>query len=403
MTRWFAFLVALFPLAASGSAYAQCAGCAVEWSNGAVTNLTPPGSFGGEAFSINNAGQIAGTNDGGPVVWSNGNITSLGLGGGGSSTPFDINDAGQIAGYRFVGNVTVATEWSNGNVINLGGLPGSVDSFASGINNSGQIAGDSQYIVNNNGFTIAAEWINGAVINLGGLLGFTDSGASGINNAGQVVGGSIVDGVDYATEWSNGSIINLGPGVASSINNNGQAVGSNNGFAAEYSNGQVINLGALPGSFGSVAYSINDAGVAVGLSWIIVDGGVEPLATEWDDGTIINLGGLPGYTDSLAWSINDAGQVVGSSQTIAPPPIPVPEPSTWAMMIVGFAGLTLAGCRWGACSLIRLVQLIPPLARRYTLCNMKSVASVIGRWDRHTRPSIPTITSQKDWACLRVA
>ena len=43
----------------------------------------------------------------------------------------------------------------------------------------------------------ATEWSNGQVINLGGLPGSTRSQAYGINDAGQVVGFSVVDGVDY--------------------------------------------------------------------------------------------------------------------------------------------------------------------------------------------------------------
>jgi PEP-CTERM motif len=40
-----------------------------------------------------------------------------------------------------------------------------------------------------------------------------------------------------------------------------------------------------------------------------------------------------------------AGQVVGDSQFFVPPPPAVPEPSTWAMMLFGFAGLAFAGYR----------------------------------------------------------
>jgi hypothetical protein len=42
---------------------------------------------------------------------------------------------------------------------------------------------------------------------------------------------------------------------------------------------------------------------------------------------------------SEATSINDAGQAVGYSNFV------VPESSTWAMMLFGFAGLALAGYR----------------------------------------------------------
>jgi hypothetical protein len=65
--------------------------------------------------------------------------------------------------------------------------------------------------------------------------------------------------------------------------------------------------------------------------------------TEWSDGSvIINLGGLPGSSRSEALGINDAG-VVGFIDVHAIRG--VPEPSTWAMMLVGFAGLALTGYR----------------------------------------------------------
>jgi probable HAF family extracellular repeat protein len=116
------------------------------------------------------------------------------------------------------------------------------------------------------------------------------------------VGVSTVGGVDQATEWSGGS---------------------------------VIDLGGLPGSSESGAFGINDAGQAVGFSIV---GGIE-IATEWSNGSVIDLGGLPGLAASEARNINDAGQAVGRSVSV------VPEPSTWAMMLFGFAGLAFAGYR----------------------------------------------------------
>ena len=66
------------------------------------------------------------------------------------------------------------------------------------------------------------------------------------------------------------------------------------------------------------------------------------IATEWSGGSVIDLGGLPDFTMSEALSINDAGQVGGISNSSV---VVVPEPSTWAMMLFGFAGLALAGYR----------------------------------------------------------
>ena len=87
-----------------------------------------------------------------------------------------------------VGAYAYATEWRGGNVINLGGLPGSTSSVAESINNDGQVVGYSAV----DGINYAVEWSHGSVINLGGLPGATSSYALGINDAGQVIGGSVV-------------------------------------------------------------------------------------------------------------------------------------------------------------------------------------------------------------------
>jgi probable HAF family extracellular repeat protein len=196
-----------------------------------------------------------------------------------------------------------ATEWSNGQAIFLPSLPGTVSSEANGINNPGR-------------------WWDTAVSALGAmsppsgatarsslpfLPGSAYSQATGINDAGQVVGFSFANGVEVPTEWSNG---------------------------------QVISLPFLPGfTFAGRALGINDAGQVVGFNQNAPGSGA---ATEWSNGQVINLVGLTGSTFSQAAGINDAGQVVGFSDVVANR---VPEPSTWAMMLIGFAGLGYAGYR----------------------------------------------------------
>jgi len=160
----------------------------------------------------------------------------------------------------------------------------------------------------------ATEWSGGEIINLGALPGYSQSIAGGINNAGQAVGISYSNLAISATEWSGGKVINLGLGGANAINDVGQVVGESNGAmggvsATEWSGGSVIDLGGLPGSLNSAAYGINDTGEAVGYSIV---GGVQ-YAVEWSNGSIINLEGLPGFTSSSASGINSAGQVVGDS------------------------------------------------------------------------------------------
>ena len=58
-----------------------------------------------------------------------------------SNVAYAINNAGQAVGVSEVGGVNYATEWSDGQVIDLGGLPGSTYSIAYGINDAGQVVG----------------------------------------------------------------------------------------------------------------------------------------------------------------------------------------------------------------------------------------------------------------------
>jgi uncharacterized membrane protein len=178
---------------------------------------------------------------------------------------------------------------------------------ANAINNSEQVVGSSQ--------AGATEWSGGSVIGLRGLPGSIGTVAFGIDSAGDAVGDSLSPTTISATEWSGGS---------------------------------VINMEGLSGFTLSEAFGMNSAGEAVGYSRV----DLQEVATEWTGGlggSIINLKGLPGSLNNRAYGINDEGQVVGWSQDpFIPPPLPVPEPSTWAMMLLGFAVLGYAGYRRSA-------------------------------------------------------
>jgi hypothetical protein len=139
-------------------------------------------------------------------------------------------------------------------------------------------------------------------------------------------------------------------GEATAIDDAGHALGDSFSpttiNAVEWSGGSVINLGGLSGFTLSEALGMNSTGDAVGSSRV----NLQDVATEWTGGlggSIINLGGLPGSLNNEAYGINNEGQVVGWSQDpfVPPPPLPVPEPSTWAMLLIGFAGLGFAGYR----------------------------------------------------------
>jgi probable HAF family extracellular repeat protein len=136
--------------------------------------------------------------------------------------------------------------------------------------------------------------------------------ATGINNSGQAVLNSNVAG-NHAMFWSGGTLTDLAgfPGSSGSqaqgINNDGQAVGfsivGGSEYATLWNGGVPSNLGALSGSNQSEGYGINDAETVVGSS--IFAG--SPHATLWSGGSITALDTLGG-TYSNAFAINDAGQ-----------------------------------------------------------------------------------------------
>lgn len=233
-----------------------------------------------------------------------------------------INDSGQIVGRSFEGGLTHAFLYSNGQMTDLGTLPGGTYSVANGINASGQIVGSSN-TPNSGGH--AFLYSNGQMNDLGTLPGGFSSSGTGINDSGQIVGYSDYAnsrGYNHAFVYSNGQMTDLGtlPGgnesEAYGINDSDQIVGYAavaypNGHAFLYSNGQMSDLGTLPGDTSSSATGINVSGQVVGYSDIPSGGFLH--AFLYGNGQMTDLGMLPGDAFSQAYGINDLGQVVGWS------------------------------------------------------------------------------------------
>ena len=114
-------------------------------------------------------------------------MSDLGTLGGPQSFATGINDRGQIVGAAMLdpaNTVQHAFLYSAGKMVDLGLLPGTNFSEAMGINNSGTIVGDSQGRL--------VIWQNGSILDVNNLLkdppGFLLSYAAGINDLGQIVG-----------------------------------------------------------------------------------------------------------------------------------------------------------------------------------------------------------------------
>jgi probable HAF family extracellular repeat protein len=220
-----------------------------------------------------------------------------------------INDRGDIVGdSRTVDGVRHATLWSRGRVVDLG--VGS-DSLAFDINDNEAIVG----VYNGQGFL----WRRGVVETLPYLYDWGAAWASAINDEGTIAGTDET----YPVLWTKTIEAKLRPPVPSTvdhlngINNRGQAVGCS---SENYLPGDVATLythsgsRVLPSAYGgsdpgACAVSINNHRQVAGYSW--PDAGDRSYhATRWDHDQPVLLDSGDGT--STASAINDDGWVVGT-------------------------------------------------------------------------------------------
>ena len=198
--------------------------------------------------------------------------------------------------------------------IDLGNL-GGTQSFATGINEAGQVIGYSSLVgsYENHAFSWTPA---GGMVDLG-TFGGVNSRPNAINDSGQVVGEAdpLTGFPGRPFSWTaTGGMVDISPFGAADINNSGQIVG---GEFLRTAAGGSVDLGTLGGTNGTSANAINDSGQVVGSSW--TSGNAAQHAFSWTAaGGMVDLGTLGG-TSSVAVAVNDSGQVVGYSYTIGKP------------------------------------------------------------------------------------
>ena len=179
--------------------------------------------------------------------WRNGNLRDLGtLPGGNNSGAVVVNGSGTIAGLSDNGVIdpltgfpeAFGTLWSHGRIYNLGALGGN-QSFAVAINNRGQVTGVAENDVPDPYSWLGATeahaflWQRGIMRDLG-TLGGPDSWGFYVNERGQVAGFSLTSDLSVRPFlWNEGEMIDLGSlggtfGFANALNNRGQVAGSMN-------------------------------------------------------------------------------------------------------------------------------------------------------------------------------
>jgi probable HAF family extracellular repeat protein len=273
---------------------------AVLYRNGILTPLAVPGALSSAATSINDSGQILGFYDT-PFVqtflYSSGSFSTLNVSPPGATTtsPFGINNLGPIVGSYETSSSFGSFIYNGGN--NYTPIPGPsdpIDITAYGINDSGQVVGQ---------YRTSQVYYSGFIYTGGNYTTLSVSGfateANGINNAGQVVG--------YYHDFDKPA-----------------------DFGFLYDNGNYTIL-AVPGATNTEANGINNLGQIVGY----YDDGTGIHSFLYSNGNYTTIGNFQ------AFGINDEGDVVGAQGQYSIGG--VPEPSTWAMMVVGFVGIGFAG------------------------------------------------------------
>jgi probable HAF family extracellular repeat protein len=241
-----------------------------------------------------------------------------------------INNVGQILGNSSAGPFLL----SGGNYtpLNLPGPP-------SGINDSGQIVG--------NIFNAGYLYSRGSYMTLSvAPAGVTV--AQGINNAGEVVGYWNDRVKDHGFLYSGGSYTAIGPNEglgandhAMAINNLGQIVGSRGGIGWLFSGGIYSELPGGP-PLPPFPTGINDSSKIVG--WV---GSFEPQESFVLTNGVYNTFSVLGAMITEANAINNADEIVGTYVDangvqhgfLA---TPTPEPGTLALLSIG----TLASIGW---------------------------------------------------------
>jgi probable HAF family extracellular repeat protein len=171
------------------------------WKGGTMFDLGTLGGTGAFPATMNGLGQVIGVSSTSPIpgpsgsppvhpfLWTNGKMRDLGTLGGNFAGANAISNQGQVAGQSTIQGDLIAHAflWERGKMTDLGALGGSVSS-ANWLNDLGEVIGIS--LIAGDICCHAFVWKHGVMTDLRTVSGDNSSNAYGINDRGQVVGQS---------------------------------------------------------------------------------------------------------------------------------------------------------------------------------------------------------------------
>jgi hypothetical protein len=271
-----------------------------------------------------------------------------------------INNSGTIAGFDN-GVTNAGFTLTLPHAFTVVNFPGAASTQVTGINGAGDLSGlYVDTLGNTHGFTR----IGGSFATVDNPHSTVFNQALGINNSDETVGYF----APTQTGTTNQIAYSQEGGVFTDINHllptnvNSQAVGINSLATPEivgfYQPTSATSFGFLDeggtitpidpfGSTSTAALGVNDLGEIVGS--YVDAGGVQHGYI--DNGGVFTSFDPSGSASTTINGVNDKGDIVGFYTNPTTDTVdgfvgtPVPEPSTWAMMLAGFAGLGFLGYR----------------------------------------------------------